>query len=63
MAAHTSGGLLKTSIVVDPEQWARLDRVAKTRRVSKSVILRAAMEAELNRLELGAPIVLEGRVA
>lgn len=63
MSSLTGGGLQKTSFTVHPEQLARLDRVARERHISKSVILREAIEEKLDRLEGGAPVLEPERVA
>lgn len=63
MAAETSGGLIKSSFTIHPDQLARLDRVARDRHISKSLILREALEKELDRLESGAPVLEPAAVA
>lgn len=63
MATLTTGGLIKTSITIDPVQLARLERIARDRHVSKSYILREALEAVLTRLEGGAELMSPERVA
>ncbi len=57
MATLTTGGLVKTSITIDPAQLARLERIARDRHVSKSYILREALAAALTRLEGGAELM------
>lgn len=63
MAAETSGGLIKSSFTVHPDQLARLDKVSRERHISKSVILREAIEEKLDRLERGAPVIEAAAVA
>jgi predicted transcriptional regulator len=63
MAAETSGGLIKSSFTVHPDQLARLERVSRERRISKSVILREAIDEKLDRLERGASVLEPERVA
>jgi predicted transcriptional regulator len=63
MATLTTGGLVKTSITVDPAQLARLERIVRERHVSKSYILRVAIEAALVRLEAGEDFLEPERVA
>lgn len=63
MAAETSGGLIKSSFTIHPDQLARLDKVARERHISKSLILREALEKELDRLETGAPVLEAAAVA
>lgn len=60
LASYTSGRLVKTSFTVHPDQLARMDRVARERHISKSVILREAINHELDRLERGEPVVVAG---
>lgn len=63
MATLTTGGLVKTSITIDPAQLARLDRIVRERHVSKSYILRVAIDRVLIRLEGGEDFLLPERVA
>lgn len=55
----TSAGLVKISLTMHPDQLARLERLSEARHVSKSVILREAMDEKLDRLERGAPVLAE----
>lgn len=59
MPAQTSAGLLKVSLTVHPDQLARLERLSQARHVSKSVILREALDEKLDRLERGASVLAE----
>lgn len=63
MASLTTGGLVKTSFTVDPGQLDRMARIAKQRGTTKSLILREALEKELDRLESGAPVLEPAAVA
>lgn len=49
----TTGGLVKTSITVDPAQLARLDQAARERTVHRSQLLRIAIHNLLIRLDTG----------
>ena len=60
MPALTTAGLVKISLTMHPDQLARLERISEARHVSKSVILREAMNAELDRLEQGGPLLVVG---
>jgi predicted transcriptional regulator len=60
MTSLTPGGYVKSSVVLHPDQVARLDRMAAERHLSKSVIIRAALDEKLDRIEAGGPLI-EGR--
>ncbi len=59
MPALTSAGLIKLSLTVHSDQLARLERIAAARHVSKSVVLREALDEKLDRLERGASVLAE----
>lgn len=63
MPAITSAGLIKLALTVHSDQLARLERIAEERHVSKSVILREALDEKLDRLERGGPVLEPERVA
>lgn len=60
MKARTSAGLIKLALTVHPDQLARLERLSEERHVSKSVILREALDEKLDRLERGASVLVSG---
>lgn len=60
MPSLTTGGLVKTSFAVDPDQLERMTRIAKLRGTTKSLILREALAKELDRLESGGPVLVAG---
>jgi predicted transcriptional regulator len=57
MPSLTPGGLVKSSVVFHPDQIARLDRVASARHLSKSAIIREAVDEKLDRMESGGPLI------
>lgn len=63
MPSLTAGGYVKTSVVLHPDLIARLERVAADRHLSKSVIVREALEEKLDRMEAGGPLIDSERVA
>lgn len=63
MASRTSAGLVKLAITLHPDQLERLDRCSEFRHVSRSVILREAIDEKLARLERGAPVLEPSAVA
>lgn len=63
MPSMTSGGFVKSSVIFHPDQIARLERVAAERHLSKSVIVREAVDEKLDRMEGGAPLIEPERVA
>ncbi len=56
-ARFTSGGLIKASVILHVDQLTRLERFARERHVSKSVIIRAALDEKLASMEHGASLI------
>lgn len=62
MGVPVKAELVKTSMVLRAEQVQRLQKIADARRISRSVILREALDEKLERLEAGAAVVREQRL-
>jgi predicted DNA-binding protein len=63
MPTLTSGGYVKSSVIFHPDQLARLERMAAERHLSKSVIIREALDEKLDRMEGGGPLIKTEQVA
>lgn len=63
MATLTAGGYVKSSVIFHPDQLDRLERMAAERHLSKSVIIREALDEKLDRMEGGGPLIQTEQVA
>lgn len=63
MPSLTAGGYVKTTVIFHPDLIARLERLAADRHLSKSVIVREALEEKLDRMEAGGPLIESEKVA
>jgi predicted transcriptional regulator len=63
VATLTSGGYVKSSVIFHPDQIARLERMAAERHLSKSVIIREALDEKLDRMESGGRLIKTEQVA